>query len=100
MAIERRIIVGIDDIKAVTFQCSSCGARTPVPINSLSEVPQQCNSCQVVWWRSNDFASHVTTSGPAATAFIQAIGVLAALIRDKKDTFRILLEFEEAKAAK
>jgi hypothetical protein len=100
MAIERKIVVGIDDIKAVTFQCSSCGARTPVPISSLSEVPQQCNSCQTIWWRSNDFATHVTTSGPAATAFIQAIRVLAALIRDKKDTFRILLEFEEPKEAK
>ncbi len=100
MAIERRIVVGIDDIKAVTFQCSSCGARTQVPVSSLSEVPQQCNSCQAIWWSSNDFATHVTTSGPTATAFIQAIRIFAALIRDNKDTFRILLEFEEPKAAK
>jgi DNA replicative helicase MCM subunit Mcm2 (Cdc46/Mcm family) len=81
--------------KVVTFQCSSCGGRTPVPINSLSEVPQQCNSCQAIWWRSNDFATHVSTSGPAATAFIQAIRVIAAMIRDKKDTFRILFENTE-----
>lgn len=84
MAIERRIIVGVDDVKAVTFQCSSCGARTPVPINSLSEVPQQCNSCQAIWWRSNDFATHVTTSGPAATAFIQAIRTFAAISATRK----------------
>jgi hypothetical protein len=61
MAIERRIIVGIEDIKAVTFEWTSCGARTPVPISSLSEVPQHCNSCKAVWWRSNDFATHVST---------------------------------------
>jgi hypothetical protein len=30
-------------------------------------------------------------------AFIQAIRTLATMIREKKDTFRILLEFEEPK---
>ena len=97
MTIERRMIVGIDDIKAVTFECSKCGARMPIAVGSLREVPQQCPSCNEVWWRSNDFPTHVSTSGPAATAFIQAVRVSAAMIRDKTDTFRILLEFEEPK---
>jgi len=97
MTIERRMTVGIDDIKAVTFECSKCGGRTPIAVGSLREVPQQCPSCNEVWWRSNDFATHVTTSGPAAMAFIQAVRVLAAITRDKKDTFHILLEFEEPK---
>jgi hypothetical protein len=94
MTIERRMIAGIDDIKAVTFECSKCGSRTPFVIGSLRDVPQQCPSCNEVWWRSNDFATHVTTSGPAATAFIQAVRIFAATMREKKDTFRILLEFE------
>jgi len=98
MTIERRIILGIDDIKAVTFKCSTCHARTPVAINSLREVPQQCNSCQAIWWRSNDFATHVSTSGPAGTAIVQAIRTFATMIRDGQDTFRILFEFEEPKA--
>jgi hypothetical protein len=97
MTIERRMIVGIDDIKAVTFECSKCDARTPIAVSSLREVPQQCPSCNEVWWRSNDFLTHLTNSGPAATAFIQAIRVSTAMVRDKKDTFRILLEFEEPK---
>lgn len=97
MTIERRMILGVDDVKAVTFECSKCAARTPIGVGSLREVPQQCPSCNEVWWRSNDFATHVTTSRPAATAFIQALRVLAAITRDKKDTFRIFLEFEEPK---
>ena len=97
MTIERRMIVGIDDIKAVTFECSKCGARTPIAVGSLREVPPQCPSCNEVWWRNNDFTTHVTTSGPVATAFIQAVRVLAAITGDKKDTFRILLEFDEPK---
>jgi hypothetical protein len=42
----------------------------------------------------------VTTSGLAATAFIQGIKTFAAMTRDKKDAFRILLELEEPKASK
>jgi hypothetical protein len=87
----------MEDIKAVTFYCASGDARTPVPISSLSEVPQHCNSCKAVWWRSNDFATHVTTSGPAATDSVQAIRTFAAMTRDNKNTFRIVLEFEEPK---
>jgi len=97
MTIERRMIVGIDDVKAVRFECSKWGARTPIAVGSLREVPQQCPSCNEVWWRSNDFVTHVTTTGPAASAFIQEVRVLAAITRDKKDAFRILLEFEEPK---
>lgn len=97
MTIERRMIVGIDDIKAVTFECSKCTGRIPIAISSLRDVPQQCPSCNEVWWRINDFSTHVTTSGPPAMAFIQAVRVFAAMIRDKKDTFRILLEFQEPK---
>jgi len=40
----------------------------------------------------------VSTSAPAAIGFIQSIRTLAVLIREKKDSFRILLEFVEPKA--
>jgi hypothetical protein len=51
-----------------------------------------------VWWRGDEIATHVSTSGPAAMAFIQAIRTLAIMIREKKDAFRILLELEEPKS--
>jgi hypothetical protein len=98
MTIERRMIVGIDDIEAVTFQCLSCNARATTPVSSLSEVPRQCKSCNAVWWRENEFASHVSTSGPAAMAFVQAIRTLTIMMREKKHAFLILLEFKEPKA--
>ena len=98
MTIERRMIVGIDDIEAVTFQCLSCNAKATTPVSSLSEVPRQCKSCNAVWWRENEFASHVSTSGPAAMAFVQAIRTLTIMMREQKHAFLILLEFKEPKA--
>ena len=98
MTVERRMIFGIDDIRAVTFQCSSCKTRITIPADSLREVPRQCTSCDAVWWRGDEIATHVSTSGPAAMAFIQAIRTLATMMREKKDAFRILLELEEPKS--
>ena len=95
---EHRMIAGIDDIRAVTFQCLSCKTRTTVPADSLREVPRQCTSCNAVWWRGDEIATHVSTSAPAATAFIQAIRTLTIMKREKKDAFRIFLEFDEPTA--
>jgi hypothetical protein len=98
MTVERRMIFGIDDIRAVTFQCSSCKTRITIPADSLREVPRQCTSCDAVCWRGDEIATHVSTSGPAAMAFIQAIRTLATMMHEKKDGFRILLEIEEPKS--
>jgi hypothetical protein len=72
MTIERRMIVGTDDIEAVTFQCLSCNTRATTPVSSLSEVPRQCKSCHAVWWRENEFASHVSTSQQRWLSFRQS----------------------------
>jgi hypothetical protein len=76
MALKRKIIAGIEDIDAVTFQCSTCETRTTVPVASLIEVPRQCTVCNTVWWRANEFATNVSTSGPAGVALLQAIRTL------------------------
>jgi hypothetical protein len=85
MALKRRMIAGIDDIEAVTFQCSSCNSRTTIPTASLIEVPRQCTACNTVWWRANEFATNVSTSGPAGMALVQAIRTMTTMIREGKD---------------
>lgn len=98
MTVERRMIAGIDDIRAVTFQCLSCKTGITIPADSMREVPRQCISCNAVWWRGDELATHVSTSGPAAMAFIQAIRTLAIMMREKKEAFRIFLDLDEPKA--
>jgi hypothetical protein len=96
MTIERRTSLGLDDIKAVTFECGQCKARTTTPVTSLKLPPQTCASCNSVWWSGRDVATNTSTSAPAPVGFIQALIVLRALIRDNKDDFRILLEFDDS----
>jgi hypothetical protein len=98
MTVEHRIVVGMGDIIAVTFECRTCHTRTSVPATSLQGVPRSCSSCNSIWWTGTDMSSHVVTSGPAAIGFIQAIITLRALIQENRDAFRILLEFDGEEA--
>lgn len=91
---EHKIIVGLDDIRAVTFECLKCKSRTTILPDLLETVPYACGSCNAAW-RVQPFVTDVTTTGPAALALIQAIRTMRVLIRENKDSFRILLEFAE-----
>jgi hypothetical protein len=100
MTFEHRMIAGLNDIKAVTFECNECQTRTSIPINKLGEAPRGCNSCKAVWWSAQTVQSgaYVTTSGPAIVGLVQAIVTMRVLMREKKDTVKILFEFEETDA--
>jgi hypothetical protein len=39
MTVERTLIVGFDDLKAVSFQCKNCGARMSIQAKVLRDVP-------------------------------------------------------------
>lgn len=95
MTIEHRILVGIEDIRAVTFECDACKARSTVPFGSVRDLPGSCSSCNAVWWVSSDFSTHVSASGPAARQFIHSIVTFRALMGEKKTPYRILLEIED-----
>ncbi len=99
MTVERRLVFGLDDIRAVTFECTQCKTRTTVRRESLREVSQTCNSCGTIWWVNTDLPSHVTTSGPAVMAFVQALITLNVQIREKKNTFCILFEIEDSRVS-
>lgn len=96
MTFERKIVVGLDDIKAITFECAKCKTRTTVPADSLRGVPTECNSCNSIWLVKN-IPAYVSTSVPAEMALMHAIGRMRILIQEGKETFRILLEFDEPK---
>jgi hypothetical protein len=96
MTFERKIVVGFDDIRAVIFECTDpqCRARTVVSPDSLHEVPRSCSSCNAPW-RTNELATHVTTSAGVPLALVQAIRTLRILLAQPNQAFRILLEFDE-----
>ena len=101
MTFEHKIVVGIEDIKAVIFECRNekCKTRTTVPVDVLREVPRVCSSCQSLW-NIDNIPAHVTTSAGAPVALVHAIVTMRVLRREAREAaFRILLEFDEPKVS-
>src|SRR5438128_2217813 len=96
MTFERKIVVGMEDIKGVIFECKSqrCKTRTTVPADVLRDVPRACPSCDFPW-SQDDKVSYETTSASAPVALVRAIMRLRLLQREGKEAFRLLLEFDE-----
>jgi hypothetical protein len=95
MTIERRLIVGIEDIKGVCFQCLSCHARTTVAPDKIGDIPATCPRCNEVWIAFRPSGHEIVAASPFVnlTNSIQRIWAL-----DKEGVlhgFRVLLEFEE-----
>jgi hypothetical protein len=45
---EHKLVVGVDDIKAVTFECLSCETRISIPFEKLNIPPRACSSCNAI----------------------------------------------------
>jgi hypothetical protein len=95
---EHKLVVGVDDIKAVTFECLSCETRISIPFEKLNTPPRACSSCNAIWWSGQDISTNVSTSGPAILGLIQALVTIRVLMREKKNNCRILFELEEPAA--
>ena len=98
MTVERRIIVGLEDIKTLAFQCKSCTAKFSYNPDTVSSVPFRCPACGHVW-RAEEQAPYE----PSEAAFVQlvkSISQIRTAIQKRTGVigFRILFEFEEPKS--
>jgi hypothetical protein len=96
MTFERKIVVGLDELRAVTFECvnPTCKARTTIHVDGLRSIPDGCNACNAIW-NPKILNDYVQTSGPAEAALINSIVRVRTLIQEKRCPVRILLEFNE-----
>jgi hypothetical protein len=95
MTFERKLVASLDDIKAVTFECAACKAKTSVRAENLDAIPHKCGYCNAAWLVPD--RKHVVTSGlPIAETFINCLVKIRA--QEGPSAFRILLEFEEPNA--
>jgi hypothetical protein len=93
MTLERRFLAGLDDIKAVCFECNKCQTRIVVSADSPYDVPIKCEKCGHPW-RSSTSLSRYASSDSVIVTFVNAIPTLRTLLREQTNGFRILLEFE------
>lgn len=100
MTYERKITVGLDDIKALTFECKKCKARVSLSPDVMTEVPHKCPQlfCQHPW-RPPDITPGY--HGAVRSHFANFVDGLASIRKmigaaDASLGFGIILEFDEA----
>jgi hypothetical protein len=96
MTFERKILVGLDDIKSVVFECLGCRSRLALSPDELNKFPQHCSRCPQQWIPP-DPDTYSSTDSPFSN-FLRGITQIRTLIGAKAVGVKILLEFDEPKA--
>lgn len=92
MTFEHKIVVGLDDIRAVSFECSQCHTRVTMLPDDL-QVPRRCQKCDSVWI-VGDPSNYQSVTSPHLN-FVNAIGEIRKQLA-KGSPFKVLLEFNDA----
>lgn len=93
MTFENKIVVGLDDIKAITFECNQCRARLSLSPDSV-HIPRRCHNCENVWIVGNPTE---VTSTSSLVNFVDSISRIRKQL-ESGAPFRILLEYENKTA--
>jgi hypothetical protein len=91
MTIEHKIVVGVDDIKAVIVACT-CGIRFSMSPDDI-QIPANCPKCGIIWGGKpcREISSEHEEWASANLNFADAIGRMR---KHPNSGFRLLLEFE------
>lgn len=95
MTFERKIVVGLEDIKAITFECANkeCRSRLTVSPDKLIDFPQKCPRCSLPWIQSEP--STYSNADSAIPNFLRGITKIRSFLSNGLMGVRILMEFEE-----
>ncbi len=96
MTIEHKIVVGLDDIKTVIFECKQCRTRVTMSPDEI-RIPLKCpkENCVSRAWivgSPSGLTSEYEGSTAAHINFVEAIGYIR---KNKGAAFRVLLEFDD-----
>ncbi|HEY0702622.1 MAG TPA: hypothetical protein VGD60_07630 [Candidatus Acidoferrales bacterium] len=92
MTFERKIVVGLEEIRAISFECYKCKSRLTVSPDDIRDIPAACPHCNFSWRLPPD-----ADVGPASPPKNLAVAIKEIRIRFGADVigFKILLEFDE-----
>lgn len=92
MTFEQKIVVGLEDIKAISFECAQCRTRVTMSPDD-PQVPRRCQKCDAVWVVGSP--SNMAGTSPHLN-LAHAISEIRKQLKEKNVPFRILLEFDAA----
>lgn len=97
MTSERRLLIGFDDIRAVTLECKACGARlTIAPEKASADALAACPQCRETWVPGNQASGNAY--GTPVTQFLHLLPELVAAANPNTPSryrVRVLLEIAE-----
>jgi len=99
MTIEKRIIVGVEDIKLVSYECKKCGARISFTPDKPLDPAAQCFKCIHAWLPSSNSSDGRESEYKRESLFyrlLEVIGLLRNPDVSKTYGFRVLFEFEQS----
>lgn len=94
MTIEHKFVAGLDDIKAVIFECRQCRTRVSMSPADV-HIPRQCPAelCGSAWIVGQP--ASVTSDFEASTsAHLNFVASIGHIRKRNGAAFRILLEFD------
>jgi hypothetical protein len=93
---ERKIVVSLEEIRAITFECHKCKSRLTVSPDDIRDIPAACPHCNFSW-RLPEAANVGPLASPPRNF---AVGIREIRIRFGADVigFKILLEFDEPRS--
>jgi|SRR5579871_165999 len=102
MTYERKITVGLEDIKAVIFECKKCKSRLSVSPDSAMDIPLQCPQlgCKHQW-RMPGTPTSESLQSPFSN-FVNAVMTIRKWAKEHPEAagFTVILEFDEAEMTK
>ncbi|MHB8411148.1 MAG: hypothetical protein ACYDDI_04285 [Candidatus Acidiferrales bacterium] len=98
MTFEHKIMVGLDDIKSISYQCNDCGARLTFSPDKIHNPPEFCYQCSKKWWNGeNPQPGFIGKS--AFLKLLEAIKDIRTLYKENAVGFKIILEFDAPKSS-
>lgn len=106
MTSEKRIVVGIEDLRSLSLECNKCKARLTYSFGNVGKVPLKCPNptCNEEWCLEDMIYNVTESKRPVLLRLFSAITEARQKIEgDKVEKptqsvgFRILLEFDETK---
>jgi hypothetical protein len=93
MVIERKIVVDLEDIKSISFQCEKCEYRVTMSPDNVTLAPNCPNGHA---WISGEGKATIV---PPLLQFTSTLATLRTLLGQKALGYRILFEFNEPKVS-
>jgi hypothetical protein len=96
MTFEHRVICGLEEIKAIVFECKECKARVSLDARETKKPPATCPNGH--HWDWNVYLGYGSTESP----YVALLSALTKLTEPglKDVGFKVFLEFEEPKHEK